>query len=178
MTWTVTFVEGRYRFVCDPHATSMRGNFIVGNPPPPPAAPAAAAAGGEEAAADGRARVHDLAAQRGRQGAHALKAGRYAITVRDRAKAAQLPPRRRGREPEDGRRLPRHAAGWTVTLGRARSAGSATRTRRMFAGRPKVLALAPARLTSPAFGPPAARISACRSSSAFSSAPKSSAKAE
>jgi plastocyanin len=38
VTWTVTFVEGRYIFVCDPHATmpSMRGSFIVGNPPPPP----------------------------------------------------------------------------------------------------------------------------------------------
>jgi plastocyanin len=38
VTWTVTFVEGRYTFVCDPHATmpSMRGSFIVGNPPPPP----------------------------------------------------------------------------------------------------------------------------------------------
>jgi plastocyanin len=36
-TWTVTFVEGRYSYVCDPHATMMRGAFVVGNPPPPPA---------------------------------------------------------------------------------------------------------------------------------------------
>jgi plastocyanin len=36
MTWTVTFVEGRYTYVCDPHATDMRGSFIVGTPPPPP----------------------------------------------------------------------------------------------------------------------------------------------
>lgn len=35
-TLTVTFVEGRYTFVCDPHSTMMRGSFIVGNPPPPP----------------------------------------------------------------------------------------------------------------------------------------------
>jgi plastocyanin len=34
-TWTVTFVEGRYAFVCDPHSTMMRGAFVVGNPPPP-----------------------------------------------------------------------------------------------------------------------------------------------
>ena len=41
VTWTVTFVEGRYTFVCDPHATmpSMRGAFTVGNPPPPPPPP-------------------------------------------------------------------------------------------------------------------------------------------
>jgi plastocyanin len=38
VSWTVTLVEGRYVFVCDPHATmpSMRGSFIVGNPPAPP----------------------------------------------------------------------------------------------------------------------------------------------
>lgn len=35
-TWTVTFVEGRYQYVCDPHSTMMRGSFVVGNPPPPP----------------------------------------------------------------------------------------------------------------------------------------------
>ena len=35
VTWTVTFVEGRYTYVCDPHATMMRGSFVVGNPPPP-----------------------------------------------------------------------------------------------------------------------------------------------
>jgi plastocyanin len=35
-TWTVTFVEGRYTYVCDPHSTMMRGAFVVGNPPPPP----------------------------------------------------------------------------------------------------------------------------------------------
>jgi hypothetical protein len=37
--WTVTFREGRYRFVCDPHNTTMRGNFVVGNPPPLPPPP-------------------------------------------------------------------------------------------------------------------------------------------
>jgi plastocyanin len=38
VTWTVTFVEGRYVFQCDPHS-GMRGDFVVGNPPPPPAPP-------------------------------------------------------------------------------------------------------------------------------------------
>lgn len=35
-TLTVTFVEGRYTYMCDPHSTMMRGTFVVGNPPPPP----------------------------------------------------------------------------------------------------------------------------------------------
>jgi plastocyanin len=38
VTWTVTFVEGRYVFRCDPHS-GMRGDFVVGNPPPPAAPP-------------------------------------------------------------------------------------------------------------------------------------------
>ena len=33
VTWTVTFRDGTYRFVCDPHSTSMRGQFRVGTPP-------------------------------------------------------------------------------------------------------------------------------------------------
>jgi hypothetical protein len=30
VTWTVTFTDGRYSFVCDSHATTMRGWFTVG----------------------------------------------------------------------------------------------------------------------------------------------------
>jgi plastocyanin len=28
-TWTVTLKKGTYRFVCDPHATMMKGSFKV-----------------------------------------------------------------------------------------------------------------------------------------------------
>lgn len=31
--WDVTFVDGTYRFVCDPHSSTMRGSFTVGNVP-------------------------------------------------------------------------------------------------------------------------------------------------
>jgi plastocyanin len=34
-TWTVTFVDGTYRFVCDAHVSSMHGSFTVGVPPIP-----------------------------------------------------------------------------------------------------------------------------------------------
>src|SRR5687767_4732696 len=30
VTWTVTFADGRYTFVCDPHASVMRGSFTAG----------------------------------------------------------------------------------------------------------------------------------------------------
>jgi plastocyanin len=36
VTWTVTFTDGRYTFVCDAHPTTMRGSFTVGTVPPPP----------------------------------------------------------------------------------------------------------------------------------------------
>jgi hypothetical protein len=44
-TWTVTFTDGRYHFVCDPHAAEMFGDFTVGNPPPPPPPPPRVALG-------------------------------------------------------------------------------------------------------------------------------------
>jgi hypothetical protein len=43
VTWTVTLTDGVYTFVCDPHASTMRGTFSVGSaqpPPPPPPPPA------------------------------------------------------------------------------------------------------------------------------------------
>ena len=78
VVWEVTFVEGRYRFVCDPHATEMRGAFTVGNPPPPaPPPPRLVATVGPKATIsvtlNGR-RVRSLAA------------GRYTIVVRDRSR--------------------------------------------------------------------------------------------
>lgn len=44
VTWTVTFSNGTYTYVCDPHASEMNGSFTVGTgapPPPPPAVPPA-----------------------------------------------------------------------------------------------------------------------------------------
>jgi hypothetical protein len=36
LTWTVTFADGRYTYVCDEHATTMRGSFTVGTVAEPP----------------------------------------------------------------------------------------------------------------------------------------------
>ena len=35
-SWTVTFTDGKYHFQCDPHSTTMFGNFTVGAGTPPP----------------------------------------------------------------------------------------------------------------------------------------------
>jgi hypothetical protein len=37
--WTVTLTDGRYHYQCDPHASTMKGDFTVGTPPPPPPPP-------------------------------------------------------------------------------------------------------------------------------------------
>ncbi|MBA3717536.1 MAG: hypothetical protein H0W87_04825 [Actinobacteria bacterium] len=42
VSWTVTLTDGIYHFNCDPHASSMKGDFAVGSatlPPPPPPPP-------------------------------------------------------------------------------------------------------------------------------------------
>jgi hypothetical protein len=39
-TWLVTLTDGTYTFVCDPHASFMRGSFTVGSAQPPPPPPA------------------------------------------------------------------------------------------------------------------------------------------
>jgi plastocyanin len=84
-TWTVTFVEGRYTYVCDPHDGLMRGNFVVGNPPAPPPPPTVA---------PGRLRAHvndhfeiALRSARGAK-VEAVRAGAvYPVAVRDTTRA-------------------------------------------------------------------------------------------
>ena len=84
VTWTVTFAEGRYTLQCDPHAlVGMRRRLVAGNPPP-------------ETTPKPVTRVKLLAtvgpkatiSLRSASGAalKSLKAGNYAITVRDRSK--------------------------------------------------------------------------------------------
>jgi plastocyanin len=85
VTWTVTFVEGRYSVVCDPHSLQMRRELVAGNPPPlptpkpkPPATPKLLATVGPK----------NTIALKSASGAtlKTVKAGTYSITVRDRSK--------------------------------------------------------------------------------------------
>jgi plastocyanin len=85
--WTVTFVEGRYTFVCDPHATQMRGEFVVGNPPPatPPPPVTTPPRPQRLTATVGPSFTISL---RNAAGARVttLRPGAYVITVRDRSR--------------------------------------------------------------------------------------------
>ena len=77
VTWDVTFLEGRYTFVCDPHATQMRGAFTVGNPPPLPVTIRLVATVGPR---------NTITLTRNGARVRTLTAGSYVIVVRDRSK--------------------------------------------------------------------------------------------
>jgi len=85
VTWTVTFREGRYTVVCDPHSTQMFQRFTVGNPAPvttpnpPPATPKLLATVGPKS-------TISLRSASGAALHHGVKAGTYSIVVRDRSK--------------------------------------------------------------------------------------------
>jgi hypothetical protein len=79
--WTVVFADGQvYRFQCDPHATTMRGSFTVGNVPQPPPPPAV-----RRLSASVSARAISVRTSSGAR-ARVAAAGSYRVSVRDSAK--------------------------------------------------------------------------------------------
>jgi hypothetical protein len=83
-TWTVTFTDGTYKYVCDAHPSIMHGSFTVGtvsSPPPPAPKPKAKKLLGSVGPG---ARIA-LRTASGARVTH-LKPGAYALTVRDRSK--------------------------------------------------------------------------------------------
>ena len=97
VTWTVTFTDGIYTYVCDAHPTQLKGRFAVGTatlptpkpkPKPKPAAKKLAGSVGPGA----RIALRTASGAR----ATSLKAGRYVLTVRDRSKADDFRLRGKG----------------------------------------------------------------------------------
>jgi plastocyanin len=85
--WTVTFTDGVYTFQCDPHSTSMRGTFTVGNPstqPPPPPSGGAITAKSRLVLTSGPGFSITLKTTAGKT-VRTMKRGTYRVTVRDRA---------------------------------------------------------------------------------------------
>src|SRR5919198_4507865 len=94
-TWTVTFTDGIYTYLCDAHPTQMKGQFAVGTatlptPKPKPKPKAKRLTG----SVGPGARI----ALRTASGARAtsLKAGVYVLTVRDRSKTDNFRLRGKG----------------------------------------------------------------------------------
>jgi plastocyanin len=89
VTWHVTFTDGTYTFVCDPHSTTMAGSFTVGNAPAPPPETTPAPAPkpvtpGRLVATVGPGFTIRLRTPKGAP-VQQLDAGTYVITVRDLA---------------------------------------------------------------------------------------------
>ncbi len=104
-TFTVTFAEGRYTYVCDAHFATMMGKLTVGNPPPLPPPPAPKAQPLSVHVGPG----HVLAFPRG------LAIGKYAITVRDLSAADNLHLKGPGVDRKTGIAF-RGTVKWTVSL--------------------------------------------------------------
>ena len=87
--WTVTFRDGNYRYMCDPHAASMNGSFTVGNPEtqpaPPPPPPGVVTAKTKLRVTSGPGYVISLKTAAGKA-VKRLKRGTYTVTVSDRSR--------------------------------------------------------------------------------------------
>jgi plastocyanin len=87
VTWTVTFRDGTYRYVCDPHLGSMSGSFTVGTggttTPPPAAGPVTPATRLQLTSGPGFAISLRTAAGKA---VKAMRTGTYTVTVRDRSR--------------------------------------------------------------------------------------------
>jgi hypothetical protein len=85
LTWTVTFVDGRYRYVCDAHPATMARSFTVGNPPP--------LSGGGTEPGELEARVgpgSTITVKRRGTRVRSVAPGRYRVEVRDRTRRDNL----------------------------------------------------------------------------------------
>ena len=86
VTWNVTFREGRYTIVCDPHPSQMVRVFPVGNPPPVPTPTPTPKPVPKLLATVGPRNTISLRSGTGGVLHHGVKAGTYAVVVRDRSK--------------------------------------------------------------------------------------------
>lgn len=108
-TWDVTFVDGTYTYLCDFHPLQMKKTFTVGTAPPPPPPPVKKLTGKV-----GPGSTITLKKTSGSL-VRTLKAGRYAITVRDASTKDNFHLLGPGVSKKTGVR-PRTSVTWRVTL--------------------------------------------------------------
>ena len=85
-TWTVTFSDGLYTFVCDAHSATLKGSFTVGSgSPPSTGGPGAITAATRLVLTSGPGYTITLKTAAGKA-VKAVKVGTYDVTVRDRSR--------------------------------------------------------------------------------------------
>lgn len=85
-TWTVTFKDGTYTYLCDPHPTAMKGSFTVGSgaQPPPTGGGSVVTPKSKLVLTTGPGFTISLKTSAGKA-VKSMKTGTYAVTVRDRS---------------------------------------------------------------------------------------------
>lgn len=85
-TWTVTFKDGTYTYLCDPHSSSMKGQFTVGSGSQPPTTGGGGVVTPKTrlVLTSGPEFTITLTTSAGKP-VKAMKTGTYAVTVRDRS---------------------------------------------------------------------------------------------
>jgi hypothetical protein len=110
VTWTVTFTDGTYTFLCDAHQAQMKGSFTVGNvPPPPPPPPPAGKLSGKVTA-----KAISLKTGAGAK-VKTLVAKKYKLTVSDASNKQNFHLKGPGLNKKTGVAAKTRAT-WTVTL--------------------------------------------------------------
>jgi hypothetical protein len=117
-TWTVTFTDATYTFLCDAHPTLMKGAFGVGNAPPPPTTTTTSKPPlpppGKLVGTVGPGASISLKKSSGAS-AKTLKAGKYSVSVRDLSKAQNFHLLGPGVNKSTGVRFTGRVT-WSVTL--------------------------------------------------------------
>jgi hypothetical protein len=106
-TWNVTFQEGTYNYVCDPHNFTMKGSFTVGNVPTT-TAPAKLFAN------VGPGKTITLGTAAGKRSAR-VAAGKYVVNVKDKSKTDSFHLSGPGVNRKTGKAF-MGSASWAVTL--------------------------------------------------------------
>ena len=87
-TWTVTFTDGTYTYVCDPHSVAMKGSFTVGNvttPPPTPPGSNPVTSKSKLQLTSGPGFTITLKTTAGKA-VRSMRTGTYTVVVRDRSR--------------------------------------------------------------------------------------------
>jgi plastocyanin len=84
-SWTVTFTDGTYRYVCDPHSGSMSGSFTVGSGGTPPATSSPITSTTKLQLTSGPGFTITLRTSAGKA-VTSMRTGTYTVVVRDRSR--------------------------------------------------------------------------------------------
>lgn len=122
-SWNIQLVDGTYNFRCDPHATSMKGSFTVGNvPPPPPPTPKL----------NGKVTARTISLTNASTGSkvRSLVEGKYKVAVNDSSKAQNFHLTGPGVNKKTGVK-PKTKATWTVTVSPGKYSYRSDKNRRL-----------------------------------------------